>query len=89
MAAPERIRNSRVVPLMELVWSKDPAANTMIQEKIRTTTVRTAVATVESVFRIPHLARIEVTPAKNAEPIANKSHIFTSISERLSLRSFL
>ena len=42
----------------------------MIHEKIRTTTVRTAIATVESVFLIPHFARIEVTPAKNAEPIA-------------------
>ena len=30
--------------------------------------VRMAVATVESVFRMPHLARIEVTPAKKAEP---------------------
>ena len=40
----------------------------MIQEKISTIMVRIAVATVESVFRIPDFARIDVTPAKNAEP---------------------
>ena len=40
--------------------------------------VRIAVATVESVFRMPHLARMAVTPAKNAEPIANRSHISVS-----------
>ena len=37
--------------------------------------VRTAVATVESVFLIPHFAKIDVTPAKNADPAAYKSHI--------------
>ena len=70
MAAPDRTRNKNVYPLIEVIWSKDPDMSTMIHEKIRTTTVRTAVATVESVFLIPHFARIEVTPAKNAEPMA-------------------
>ena len=55
---------------MEPIWSREPAARIMIQEKSSTTTVRAAVAMVESVFRIPHLARIDVTPAKNAEPTA-------------------
>lgn len=34
-----------------------------------------AVATVESVFSIPHFARIDVSPEKKAEPNANISHI--------------
>ena len=29
----------------------------------------------ESVFLIPHFAKIDVTPAKNADPAAYKSHI--------------
>ena len=37
--------------------------------------VRTAVATVESVFRMPHFAKIAVIPAKKAEPIASKTHM--------------
>ena len=45
------------------------------QEKARTTIVRTAVAAVESELLIPHLARIAVIPAKNAEPKANIIHI--------------
>ena len=49
-----------------------------IHAKTRTTTVRTAVATVESVFLIPHFARIDVTPAKKAEPAAYRSHILHS-----------
>ena len=51
----------------------------MTHAKIRTTMVRIAVATVESVFRMPHLARMAVTLAKNAEPIANRSHISVSL----------
>jgi hypothetical protein len=34
-----------------------------------------AVATVEFVLCIPHFARIEVTPAKNAEANASAIHI--------------
>ena len=45
----------------------------MSHEKMSTTTVRTAVARVEFTFSIPILARIAVTPAKNAEPRAKKS----------------
>ena len=37
--------------------------------------VRRAVATVESVFRMPHLARTAVRPAKRAEPKAKRIHI--------------
>lgn len=39
-------------------------------ENINTTMVRIAVATFESVFLIPLFAKIEVTPAKNADPTA-------------------
>ena len=47
-----------------------PTTNTIIHEKTRTTIVRIAVATSESVWRIPHFARIDVSPANSAEPNA-------------------
>ena len=53
----------------------EPTTATMIQEKIKTTTVRIAVATSESVLRIPHFAKIAVTPAKNADNPAIIIHI--------------
>ena len=52
-----------------------PTTNTMIQENRRTTMVRRAVATSESVLRIPHLAKIEVKPANRADRTAIKSHV--------------
>ena len=67
---PDKARSTSVSALKEDSCACDPATNTITQEKIRTTIVRTAVATVESVCRIPHLARIEVIPAKKAEPTA-------------------
>ena len=61
---------------MEVIWSKEPDMSTMIHEKIRTTTVRTAVATAESVFLIPHFARIDVTPGKKRRAYSiEKPHI--------------
>ena len=48
----------------------DPATTTMIHAKTSTTKVRNAVATSESVSERPHLAKIEVMPAKNAEATA-------------------
>ena len=47
----------------------------MTQANARTTMVLMAVATVESVSRMPHLARMAVIPAKNADPHANATHI--------------
>lgn len=44
-------------------------------KKNNTTIVRNAVATCEFVFLIPHLAKIDVIPAKNAEPNAHNIHI--------------
>ena len=70
MAAPDRMRNKRVLPLTSRNWSTEPAASAMPHEKTSMTTVRTAVATVEFVLLIPHFARIDVTPAKKAEPTA-------------------
>lgn len=58
----------------------EPTINTIIHEKISTTIVLIAVATVESVFFIPHFARIAVSPAKIAEPNANTTHIFVTFS---------
>ena len=49
--------------------------NTISHEKIRTTIVRMAVATVESVLRMPHLASTAVSPANSAEPNAYKIHM--------------
>ena len=49
--------------------------STMPQAPARTTTVRSAVATVESVVRIPSLAKTAVMPAKSAEPQAKTIHI--------------
>ena len=60
---------------MSRSWSREPTSNTMIHAKTRTTTVRIAVATVESVFWMPHLAKMAVTPAKNAEQTAKNNHI--------------
>lgn len=47
----------------------------MITDITITIAVRIAVATSDGVFLIPHFARIEDTPAKNAEPIARITHI--------------
>lgn len=67
----------------------DPVIITMIQEKINTTIVRMAVAASESVFRIPHFARIDVNPAKTAEPNANKIHITSSPLSATVVYSYL
>ena len=52
-----------------------PVTTTIIHAKISTTIVLIAVATSESVLLIPHFARIEVIPAKKAEPTAKPNHI--------------
>ncbi len=70
MARPERMRNRSDVGFMSVIVLKEPATKTMIHEKTRTTMVRKAVARSESVFLMPHLARIDVSPAKTAERTA-------------------
>ena len=70
LANPDKIRNSSVLPSICLIPPHVPVINTMSHENNNTTTVRIAVATFESVFLIPHFARIAVIPAKNEDPIA-------------------
>lgn len=55
-----------------------PEIAAIIQAKTKTTLVLSAVATSESQVFTPHFARIEVSPAKIAEPAAAKSHIDAS-----------
>ena len=76
MARPDKTKNSHVAPPMDAICPPEPTKKTISQEKARTTRVRTAVATVESVCRIPHFANMAVTPAKKAEPNANKTHMY-------------
>lgn len=54
----------------------------MSHEKSKTTDVRTAVATLELVFLIPHLDKIAVTPANIAERIAATIHNILKINLR-------
>ena len=53
----------------------EPTMATISHENSRTTIVRMAVAVSESVFRMPHFARMDVSPAKSAEPNANRIHM--------------
>ena len=52
-----------------------PASSTTAQAMTSTTTVRRAVARVESVSRMPHLASTEDAPAHSAEPKAHRAHM--------------
>ena len=49
--------------------------STIIHENTKTTIVLIAVATFESVSRIPHFAKIDVKPAKIADKNAKSNHI--------------
>ena len=60
---------------------------TISHENSRTTIVRMAVAVSESVFRMPHFARMDVSPAKSAEPNANRIHMTMPSSYILFSRS--
>lgn len=75
MERPERIRKKNVRALTELSVHWLPFMKTISQEKSSTTIVRSAVAVLESVSRIPIFASIDVIPAKRAEPKANIIHI--------------
>jgi hypothetical protein len=52
-----------------------PVLHAKSQENRSTTIVRTAVATSESVSRMPILAKIAVSPANSAEPNAKSIHM--------------
>lgn len=72
---PERVRNISDFALICDIEPAEPEMNTIIHENTSTTAVRMAVATSESVLRMPHLARIAVRAAKTAENTAAVSHI--------------
>lgn len=57
----------------------EPTIHTISHEKSSTTMVRMAVAASESVFRMPHLARIAVNPANSAEANAKITHITNTL----------
>ena len=78
MDRPDSTRNTRDFPEISPMVFWEPTKNTITQEKISTTTVRKAVATSESVFRMPHLASTAVIPAKKAERTATPIHISDS-----------
>ena len=64
----------------------ESATNTISQENASTTTVRMAVAMSESVFLIPHLARMAVNPAKTDDKIAAANHIPVSSNDTMRLK---
>lgn len=72
---PDKTRNNSVFSLISVIPDSVPVIKVITHEKTKTTMVRMAVATSESVFEIPHFASMEVIPAKKAEPVAYKIHI--------------
>ena len=67
MARPERMRKTSSFLGTERRVCCFPLMNTISHAITSTTPVRMAVAASESVFRMPHLARIAVSPANSAE----------------------
>ena len=83
MARPERIRKIHVLALRDVTVGPEPTIHTISHEKSSTTMVRMAVAASESVFRMPHLARIAVSPANSAEANAKITHIIKPLLSHL------
>ena len=75
----EKLSKKSLLGLILIVLC-EPIINTIIHEKINTIIVLIAVATWESTSLTPILAKIDVTPAKNAEANANNTHIFKNSS---------
>lgn len=75
VAQPEKIR--KIHALIDRAWIVfcEFAKKTVIHENIKIITVLMAVATVASVFFMPHFAKMAVSPEKTAEIAANKTHI--------------
>ena len=87
MARPDSARKSHDFPLTLPMAESGPASAAMIYANTSITHVRSAVATSESVVLMPHLARIDVMPAKNAE--ANAAAIQDIEVSPLSCKLFL
>lgn len=75
MESPDKTKKTRVLEETAPREKFGLTINAINRERGRTTKVLMNVATLLSVFFIPHLARIEVIPAKKAERKANKTHI--------------
>jgi len=71
VANPERIRNTQLRWPISAIVSAPPRTATIAQANISTTVVRIAVATLESMSRIPIFAKIAVNEANSAESNAN------------------
>ena len=84
MASPDSTRNTQVVVDSRLMVPPEPTRNTISQAKPSTTTVRMAVARLLGVCLMPTLARIAVSPAKIAEPVAYSSHMKPHASDQAS-----
>lgn len=74
VASPERMRKIHDRALTAGNSAHAPVSRAMPHAMTSTTEVRTAVATSEFALFTPHLERIAVMPAKNAEPIAAAIH---------------
>lgn len=74
MASPDSTRKIIVWYDSVAMAGAEPAAATIIHALTNTTIVRIAVATVLSVFLIPHLDKIAVIPANTADNPANTTH---------------
>ena len=74
VASPERMRKIHDRALTAGNSAHAPVSRAMPHAMTSTTEVRTAVATSELALFTPHLERIAVMPAKNAEPIAAAIH---------------
>ena len=74
-ASIKRIRKNKVFKVIWPIVQTEPVINTRIQAKMTTTTVLSAVATLESVFFSPTLAKIAVRPANSADKNASKIHM--------------
>lgn len=75
MASPERMRKSQLRCEIFAIPPCAPVTNTIPHAMSTTTTVRTAVARLESTPSMPIFANTEVNAAKIADSNANRSHI--------------
>jgi hypothetical protein len=81
---PDRIKKIQVrLPMVERGWLLVRRAT--LHAKIRITTVRMAVARLESIISTPTFARIAVRPAKNADSKAQMNQFISFLSPVVSI----